>query len=581
MTQSTRGEARHLRRPSTGRDLLVARNPGFRRPGLRLKGPFEAPVPIRVVPAGAIGFEPKDEFRVRIGLLALEAYLPREKRNNINRKDALMKRRLGGLVVPIFLLSILAVMPIMAQAENFTAVRAEVDFSKKLRQWDGFGGNYVEVAQSIDYSQDPQEYGGFSLLKEEERQLILDMIFGDDGLRPGIVKMFLDPFHQKAPGAVFDHETTTRWMRYFVREGLKRTRARGDDLVVFTTLYGPPPWATRQGFMRGRDLDPARKKDVAAYMIDWVKYLREKEAFPVKYISLHNEGEDWLRWPPDGKSGNIGTGHDYNLFWPPEQVVDFLKFMPAMLEQAGLKDVGLTPGECTNWYRFSAWGYADAIADDPEALKGLALITSHGFYVGTYGRWFGEHRSVGTDVLQAAKPSLHSWVTSTSWSKMDADNIKEMHGNIYTAKNNAIVPWACIQRPTKWVGGDPNPGTAFRVYEDGTYEVMRGYHYYKQVSRAGQPGMAVAWTMAMDGEVALIGFAQNGTRHPDAFVLVNLGKADKKVSVAVRGSGSRRFEAFRTSDEKDLYAPAGAFEVKEGRVLYDAPARSATTFFGK
>ena len=38
----------------------------------------------------------------------------------------------------------------------------------------------------------------------------------------------------------FDHKTTTEWMRYFVREGLDRTRARGADLQIITTLYGPP-----------------------------------------------------------------------------------------------------------------------------------------------------------------------------------------------------------------------------------------------------------------------------------------------------------------------------------------------------
>jgi len=107
---------------------------------------------------------------------------------------------------------------------------------------------------------------------------------------------------------------------------------------------------------------------------------------------------------------------------------------------------------------------------------------------------------------------------------MDATNIKEMHGNIYTAKVNGITPWACIQRPPKWVGGVPNPGNAFTVSEDGTYEVTRGYYYYKQISRAGQPGMVVARTMAMDSEIALIGFACNGTDNVDAVVVVNIRK---------------------------------------------------------
>lgn len=467
-----------------------------------------------------------------------------------------------------------------AQWEDFTAVRAHVDFSRQLRPWDGFGFNYVELPQSMDYDTDPQEYGGFSLLTEAERQTICDLVFGEDGLKPGIVKMFFDPFQQKEPGGPFDHKRTTKWMRYFVREGLKRARAQGDDLTVFTTLYGPPAWATKQKFLRGRDLDPTQKYNLANYIIAWVKYLREEEGFPVRYLSLHNEGEDWMRWPADGKSGNIGDGHDYNMFWPPEQVVDFIKFMRPMLDAKGLSDVGIAPGECTNWYRFSHWGYADAIAQDEGALNNLGIVMSHGFYSGRYGRWFGEHRSVGIDVLRAKRPDLHSWVTSTSWSKMDADNLKEMHGNMYTAKVNAIVPWAGIQRPAKWVGGDPNPGSAFSVAEDGTYKIRRGYYYYKQICRAGQPGMGVAWTMAMDSEVAIMAFSRNGTKHPDAFVVVNIGTKDKKISVEVKGSEGKDFAAYRTSDDKDRYKDLGHYTlVDNDRLPYKAPARSATTFF--
>jgi hypothetical protein len=74
-------------------------------------------------------------------------------------------------------------------------IRATVDFSKKLRAWDGFGVNYVESAQTRDYKNDPQEYGGFSLLDEQERQHAINLIFGEDGLKPGLMKMFLDPWH--------------------------------------------------------------------------------------------------------------------------------------------------------------------------------------------------------------------------------------------------------------------------------------------------------------------------------------------------------------------------------------------------
>jgi O-glycosyl hydrolase len=177
-------------------------------------------------------------------------------------------------------------------------IRATVDFGQQVRAWDGFGVNYVETAQTRDYAADPQEYGGFSLLTEDRRQRILDLIFGPDGLKPGLLKMFLDPHHQGAVNTgTFDHTTTTRWIRYFAREGHKKTRARGGDLAIITTLYGPPGWMTKQRFLRGRDLDPALKRDCARYLIEWVKYLGQVEGLPVKYISLHNEGEDYVRWP--------------------------------------------------------------------------------------------------------------------------------------------------------------------------------------------------------------------------------------------------------------------------------------------
>ena len=466
--------------------------------------------------------------------------------------------------------------------------QAEVDFSKRLRRWDGFGVNYVETSQTRDYTVWPQDYGGFSSLSESDRQKVIEMIFGDDGLKLGIVKMFLDPFHQNSPesdsvirGEIdlsdYDHATTTEWLRYFAREGLAKTSSRGDELKIITTLYGPPGWITRQKVLRGRDLDLAHRIDCARYMISWARYLREAEGSPVNYISLHNEGEDYHRWTADGLT-DWEKGHDYNLYWPPEQVVDFLRFMRGMLDDQGMRDVGLTLGETTNWYRFSDWGYAYAIADDPEALRNLGLITSHGFLSFGFGRWFGDARSLGNDILRARKPGLHSWVTSMSWGKMAVDFINQIRLHIYAAKVNAVIPWAVIQRPSQWVGGDPNPGTAFRVDDEGNFTVLPGYYFYKQVCRAGQPGMAVVRAVSADSEVGLIGFAGNGTGNPDAFVVLNLSERDKSLRVRVAGSEAISFDVHRTSSSES-YVPAGDFAVKGKAIDYIAPGRSVTTFF--
>jgi O-glycosyl hydrolase len=465
--------------------------------------------------------------------------------------------------------------------------KASVDFAAQLWPWDGLGINYVEASQTRNYRADPQDYGGFSLLGERDRQSILDMIFGDDGLKPGVAKMFLDPFHQEEPGpgystdpnrldpAAYDHATTTHWMRYFIREGLSRTRARGNDLRVITTLYGPPAWMTKQRIVRGRDLSPEYRYELAKYMIAWTKYLRDSENIPVNYISLHNEGEDWQRWPEDGSTAG-DEHHDYNLYWPPEQVVDFLRLMPGMLDTHGLQDVGITPGETSNWYRFDHYGYADAIARDSVALRHLGLITSHGFYSGRYGRWYGDHRSSGIDLLRAQRPDLHAWVTSTSWSEMDVMFVNEIRNGIYAAKVNAIIPWAAVQT-SRWVGGDPNPGTAFRVQEDGTYSVEPGYYYYKQVCRAGQPGMAVATVRSNDPEIGLIAFASDETAHPDAFVLLNISDEAREVDIEVTGSNAGGYELFRTAPgENYVSLPHMA---ADGYLRYTAPPKSVTTFY--
>ncbi|MDX2151304.1 MAG: hypothetical protein SFV54_11265 [Bryobacteraceae bacterium] len=462
-----------------------------------------------------------------------------------------------------------------ASLPAFAQVQLKVDFGKNLQTWDGFGVNYVEVPQTRDYKANPQEYGGFSTMTEAKRQEVLEHIFGKDGLQPGLVKMFLDVWQQAEPGGAFDHETTTKWMRYFVQEGLKRTRARGDSMEIVTTLYGPPAWATKQKFVRGRDLDPAQAENLGWYLIGWVKFLRDKEKLPVKYISLHNEGEDFERWPVNGKSAGHAT-HDYNLFWPPRQVGDFMTMLRRMMDAAGLKDVGITPGETTNWWRFLAWGYAPAIWQDEAALKSMGLITSHGF-TGGAGRWYGGHEGGGVELLRQKRPELKAWTTSMTWGRMDAGFVEDIRGQIYGVKVNGVIPWATVQT-SKWVGGDPNPGTAVRIIEDcGCYQLLPGYYYFKQVTRAGYPGMAVAEVQDGAGGLRLIGFASNGTKHPDAFVVINTSQEPRKAAIAVPGTRAGSFMAFRTS-LGESYKAAGKFTVSSGAIEYEAPNNSVTTF---
>lgn len=444
--------------------------------------------------------------------------------------------RIAGILSFLFCTHLL-----FAQYEDFHTVKATISFNDILRSWDGFGVNYVQTAHTRDYKDFPQEYGGFSLLDEKEKQEIIELIFGEEGIKPGLVKMFLDPLHQYEMGGPYDHETTTRHMLDFFERGWSKTRSRGGNLQIITTLYGPPAYMTLQKELRGRDMDPRHQIDLAMYMIDWVKFLQEK-GFPVRYLSFHNEGEDWRRWAVEGDYANFDHGHDYNLYWRPEEVADFLTFMPGLMKEKGLTGIGLTPGECSRFFQFYYNGYAQAILDNPDALKNLDLITSHNFYrvLPPGHRWFAGTSNVGTAMIRNLRPDMKAWVTSASWGNMDVEFIWQIWMNIYLAKINGYIPWACIQRPEHWVNKDPNPGTAIVVHEDGTYQLQRGYYLYKQIARAGQPGMGIAQVSCMDPEIQLIGFAQNGTENPDALVVIHVqnyvpGRTDA-VEIQINGT---------------------------------------------
>lgn len=469
---------------------------------------------------------------------------------------------------------------------------ANIDFQNQYRVWDGFGVNYVETCQTYDYEAYPQDYGGFSTLDASKQNEIIDLIFGKDGLKPGVIKMFLDPFHLSCPSDSsgtpptntnetdtqrgYDHSTTTRWMRRFVSAGLERTVQDRRSLSILTTLYGPPGWMTQQGFLRGRDLDPACKPDLVQYLASWAQYLKQ-EGLPIHYVGLHNEGEDHVRWPDDASKPMWEDGHDYNMYWSPELVKEIIPQLREELDKEGLSDVGVAPGETTNWFRFLEWGYANAIADDPKALSALGLITSHGF-LSTNGRWFGDTRSDGIDLLREKRLELHAWSTSASWSNMDVHFLAELRHNIYGSKVNAIIPWACLQSEGHWKKGDPNPGTAFRVDGKGNYRIEPGYWFYKQVSRAGQPGMGVCRATCNDTQLPLLAFCDNKTGNGDTFVVLNTSEEAKSVRIHLSGTKATSFDAFRSSPTEQ-YQALGQCIPENGTLLYTAPAGSATTFF--
>lgn len=475
-------------------------------------------------------------------------------------------------------------------------VRVHVEFDTPLRDWDGFGVNYVQTRHTRDYEEFPQDYGGFKYLNDAQRAEIIELIFGDDGLKPGIIKMFCDPFHEPVNDnedpytldmSKFDHETTTTWMRYFAREGVQRTRARGDDVQVLAGLYGPPGWTTKQNCLRGRDMDQAMKKEVAEYLASWAKYLRETEGLPVTFVSMHNEGEHQGRWDDDGVDRPNLYHHDYNMWWPWHQIVDFLRYARPILDLNGLRDVGMSCGETTSWgalVNVVNWdsvqvNIAQELVNEFTAVANLGLITSHGFRQ--------EYTSEGVDILQAAKPELHAWTTSYTWGDMSLDILEEARRLIYDVKCNALIPWATVHNdfesdrlsPPHGFRESSNANSPIKT-NDGEIEITKAYYFFKQISRAGQPGMAVASVRSSDPDIQLLAWSSNDTKHADAFVVLNNGTNPKLVEISV---DTGTYRVVRSSDvefgDENFMEVNAAQQITDKSYSYEAPPLSATTFF--
>src|ERR1035437_750908 len=93
-----------------------------------------------------------------------------------------------------------------------------------------------------------------------------------------------------------------------------------------------------------------------------------------------------------------------------------------------------------------------------------------------------------------------------------------------TLFRSALMPWATVHNdiesdklsPPAGVRVSGNANSPIKT-NGGKVEITKAYYHFKQISRAGQAGMAVAEVSSADPQIGLIAFASNGTRNPDAF----------------------------------------------------------------
>ncbi len=435
-------------------------------------------------------------------------------------------------------------------------LRAHVDFSRKLRDWDGFGICFSDKA-----AVDPGEY--FPLNESHKR--FLQEVFGPDGLRMGIAKMFIDPFRLNYCQQDSDEDRIVEVNEYHFQDlpsfhaqvahyALEVVRSWGGELKIILSGLCPPAWMTRQKELSGRDLDPVNRIPYSRYLVAWVRYLSVSEKLPIYCLSLHSRGEMWQLWDSYGIPKYSNTG--MNLYWSPEMVVDFLKLIRRQLDHNGLEHIGLSPGDTKNWGNFYDWGYADQILEDPLALSAISLLTSNANLSGNSN----DFCSTGIDLIHEKRPDLHAWVTTDELRNILPGSISALYKLIYRTKANSVILSTTIKK------------------KDGGFAQIKDLSFLKPVCKAGQPGMGVCQVRCNGSDISIIGFSRNSTRNTDSFVLINDDKQDWNIPVEIRGSASAKFSVYRTS-ESENFLRLPDVPVKEGKIRYLAPAKSVSGFY--
>lgn len=460
-------------------------------------------------------------------------------------------------------------------------IRAYVDFSRKIREWDGFGVSFSNIncqKPNLALSLFPHSTGilpGFDYKKNAE------LLFGGNGLRISIIKTFLNSAEQKQENIKYNETDIidTKAISYkpfddqtgeFCNRAIAASSQWGGALRMLCTFTNPPAWMTKQKISGGKDLEPSHRIDYARTMVTGLKYLVEKQ-YPIQYLSMHYHGEDWESWCENGNTTNCSL---LSLYWPPEQVVDFLKLLRRMLDKNGLAGIGLTSGEIGGWLRFVDWGYSNAILDDPDAIQSLGLLTSTSLIKNSDP---GQHllvNSSGIDEIREHRTDMHAWYTVLHPMTPSPFFLMQIRNSIYNSKVNAVILGDATYL---FCGNSGNSPMSHKI--DYAYSVPDSFYYLKPLCRAGQPGTAICQVACNTNGAALVGFSGNATKNHDTFVIINTSEFEYDLPIEIRGSANGIFNVFRTSSF-EKYQHLGNVHVKEGKILFKSIPFSVTAFYG-
>ena len=392
-----------------------------------------------------------------------------------------------------------------------TANSIVVDASKRYQAILGFGAAFTDAACYL-----------ISQLDAEKRQLLLNDLFGPDGLRLSVGRTCIgasdysrfaysyDDGVDPDPDLVrfsIDHD------REYILPVLRAAEKSNPDLFLFACPWSPPGWMKSNGSLLGGSM---RKKYLPSYAQYFVKFLLAyaKEGVRIQAVTIQNE---------------VDTDQDGRMpaaLWGQEYEIEFVKrHLGPALQQADL--------DTKIWildHNYNLWGRVLDELSDPEFGKYVDGVAWHA-YGGTPDAMTRVHEAFPSKNAYWTEggPSYRRSTYATDW-------LTWSHTCAEILRNWAqcIVGWNVVLDEE----GRPNIGPAFCggmvTLNSQTHEVTRSGQYWAFVhySKFVRRGARVISSLSKLTDLDHVAFENPDGTH--VLVITNKGAEQKVLCQAAK-----------------------------------------------
>jgi O-glycosyl hydrolase len=443
-----------------------------------------------------------------------------------------------------------------------------IDAGKKFQTMDGMGSstyaydkNILPVYANPEYQKMIADDLGFSMIRFE--------------IYPCHDKKVEKPEEISYKDFVIQKSNTVACLEFIA--ALKKLNP---DIKLTPSVWSPPAWMKSNGLISfGGTLKPEYYRHFAQYLVEWVKFAKEKYGFDIYALSPQNELEFVEPYA--------------SCVYTPEQYKNVVKVIGETFKKAGLNVKLFGPEDMTVFGKRAA-RYIDIIEKDPSVEPFLNIHATHGYSDGIESTGSVKESSDFLELIKEYKKPY--WQTETGpgtaderWNDGGPDGATVQVRRGVTSLTKGVLS-SIARLHYAFVYGNASGWLWWQITGSGpsVHHLMtldqkgKKYYAFKQFCRFIRPGTVriAAGPDSVDNNVSVSAY-QHEKSKTVTIVLLNHSNDNNETTIDLKNIiPVKIFEAYRTSETEDCIKTEDV-SVKNGKLGFTLSPRSITTLYGK